>query len=160
MFTMDDLFEIAIKMEKNGEAVYMDAIKKVTDKELAATLAWMAEEEASHGRWFADKKNRLSLEINEANLKEMVPRVLQDMMGEKTLSLSEVNFNEVTTVSQLLDIFIGFEKDTIQFYELLEIFIEEETVLDGLKKIISEEKKHIETLHSRMASLTGNPALT
>lgn len=160
MFTMDDLFEIAIKMEKNGEAVYMDAIEKVTDTELAATLAWMAEEEASHGRWFADKKNRLSLGINEANLKEMVPRVLQDMMGEKTLSLGEVNFSEVTTVSQLLDIFIGFEKDTIQFYELLEIFIEEETVLDGLKKIILEEKKHIETLRSRMASLTGNPALT
>lgn len=160
MFTMDDLFEIAIKMEKNGEAVYMDAIEKVTDTELAVTLAWMAEEEASHGRWFADKKNRLSLGINEANLKEMVPRVLQDMMGEKTLSLGEVNFSEVTTVSQLLDIFIGFEKDTIQFYELLEIFIEEETVLDGLKKIILEEKKHIETLRSRMASLTGNPALT
>jgi rubrerythrin len=156
MFTMDDLLEIAIKMEKNGESVYNNTIKKITNKDLKPLLAWMANEEASHAKWFADQKNSLSLEIDEAHLKEMVPRALQDMMGDKTLSLNEVNFSKIKNVSQLLETFIGFENETILFYELLEMFIEEDKVLSGLKKIILEEKEHIEKIESLMASLTDD----
>ncbi len=156
MFTMDDLLEIAIKMEKNGESVYNNAIKKVKNKDLKSLLEWMANEEASHAKWFADQKNSLSLEMDEAHLKEMVPQALQDMMGDKTLSLNEVNFSKIKNESQLLETFIGFENDTILFYELLEMFIEEDTVLNGLKKIILEEKKHIEKLSTMMSSLTDD----
>ncbi len=156
MFTMDDLLEIAIKMEKNGESVYNNAIKKITNKDLKPLLAWMANEEASHAKWFAEQKNNLSLEMDEAHLKEMVPQALQDMMGDKTLSLNEVNFSKIKKGSQLLETFIGFENDTILFYELLEMFVEEDKVLNGLKKIILEEKKHIETLETMMTSLTDD----
>ena len=153
MFTVNDLFEIAIKMEENGEAVYKNSIKKMKNEELKSMLKWMANEEASHGKWFAEQKNDLSLEIDEANLKEMVPQALQDMMGDKTLSLDEINFSKITNVSQLLEIFIGFENDTIMFYELLEMLIQEEKVLNGLKKIVLEENKHVETLRSMITSL-------
>lgn len=160
MFTMDDLFEIAIKMEKNGAAVYIDAIEKIKGVELKSMLTWMADEEASHGKWFADQKNKLSLDSKEVNLKKMVPQVLQDMMGEKTLSLGEVNFSKITTVRQLLDTFIGFENDTIMFYELLEMFIEKKMIQDGLQTIILEEKKHIETLQAMKESIPGDPVLS
>lgn len=153
MFTMDDLYEIAIKMEENGEAVYNSAIEKTKNKDLKNLLKWMADEEASHGRWFADQKNKLCLEMDEARLKKMVPQVLQNMMGEKSLSLDTINFSKFTKVSQLLETFVGFENETILFYELLEIFIEEEKVLNGLRNIILEEKKHVEKLRSKMASL-------
>ncbi len=146
MFTMDDLLEVAVKMEKNGEAVYKNALKKIKDKVLTDLLIWMAAEENSHGRWFMDQKNRLSLKPEEKDLKEMIPQVLQDMIGEKTLSLDDVEFDRISTPSELLKTFIEFEKDTIQFYELLEMFIEEEDVLKGLKKIIREEKTHVEKL--------------
>lgn len=151
---MNDLFEIAIKMEKNGQAVYNSAIEKIKNKELKSLLEWMANEEASHGRWFLDKKNNLSLEMEEARLKEMVPKVLQDMMGEKTLSLNDVDFDKIETTSELLETFVGFENDTILFYELLEMFIEDESVLSGLKQIILEEKNHVEKLRSMMNSCT------
>ena len=117
----------------------------------------MANEEASHAKWFAGQKNSLSLEMDEARLKEMVPQALQEMIGDKTLSLNEVNFSKIKNVSQLMETFIGFENDTILFYELLEMFIEEDKVLNGLKKIILEEKKHIETLETMMTSLTDDP---
>lgn len=153
MFTMDDLLEIAIKMEENGEAVYNKAIKKSNPLELNSMLKWMANEEAAHGRWFADQKNTLYLEMAEAYLKKMVPQVLQDMMGENTLSLDEVNFNDISTVPDLIETFISFENDTILFYELLEMFVEQEKIKTGLKKIIAEEKNHIKTLRSMMASM-------
>ncbi len=154
MFTMNDLFEIAIKMEGNGENTYIKSIERIGNKGLKPLLKWMADEEASHARWFSEQKNRLTLETQESNLKEMVPRVLQDMMGENTLSLEEVNFERFTKVSQLLETFIEFEKETIQFYELLEMFIEDENTKKGLHTIILEEKKHIEQLSSMIESVT------
>ncbi len=152
MFTIDDLFEIAIKMEENGESTYKKSTETIKNQELKSMLTWMANEEASHAIWFADQKNKLNLEMDEIRLKQMVPTVLQDMMGDKTLSLNQVDFSQFKTIPQLLNAFIGFENDTIMFYELLEMFIDEKTVLNGIKEIILEEKKHIEKLQSMAAS--------
>lgn len=149
MFTMDDLLEIAVKMEKNGETVYINSAKKLCDPELVKMVEWMAGEEASHAKWFARLKNSLEIEINEADLKAMVPKILQDMMGENTLSLEDINFSNMSSIDELLRTFIGFEQDTIAFYEVLEMFIDDETVLKGLKQIIQEEKNHIKILESK-----------
>lgn len=152
---MDDLFEIAVKMEENGEAVYKTAIDQLNDPELKKIMEWMAAEEASHAKWFSTLKGKLQISVDEANLKKMVPQVLQDMIGEKTLSLEQIDFSQFKTTNELLKTFIGFEEDTIIFYELLEMFIQEDpTTLSGLKQIIQEEKNHIETLQGRMS----NPA--
>lgn len=154
MFTMDDLLEIAIKMEENAETVYIRAAEKINHKELKSMLKWMAGQETSHVLWFSDLKNKFSLEIDEAELKEMAPQALQDMIGEKTLSLEDVDFNKIKTVSKLLETFIHFENDTIMFYELLEMFVQEAKVLKGLKQIILEEKKHVKELKTMMSSLS------
>lgn len=151
MFTLDDLLEIAVKMEKNGEAVYTDSVDQMPSTELKEMVVWMAEEEASHAKWFSSMKNRLKLQINESELKEMVPRVLQDMMGDKTLSLEEIDFSRISSTKQLLTTFIGFEKDTIEFYEVLKMFIDDKTVIQGLDQIIEEEKNHVHTLESKIA---------
>lgn len=153
MFTMDDLWEVAVKMEKNGEAVYRKSLKKIRQKPLTDLLSWMAAEEAAHGRWFLEQKKRLALQPEEKALKEMIPEVLQDMMGEKALSLDEVEFDKISTPLVLLNTFIEFEKETIRFYELLEMFIEAEEVHKGLKTIIQEEKTHVEKLADMAAAL-------
>jgi rubrerythrin len=151
---MDDLLEVAVKMEKNGEVVYRKSLKKIRQKPLTDLLSWMAAEEAAHGRWFLEQKNRLALQPEEKALKEMIPEVLQDMMGENTLSLDEVEFDKISTPLELLNTFIEFEKETIRFYELLEMFIEAEEVHKGLKTIIQEEKTHVEKL-TDMATALG-----
>lgn len=51
----------------------------------------------------------------------MIPEVLQDMMGDKALSLDEVEFDKISTPLELLNTFIEFEKEAIRFYELLVI---------------------------------------
>lgn len=154
---MDDLLEIAIKMEKNGEAIYTDSVGKLTNTALKEVLEWMANEEASHAQWFSHQKNKLKLHIDETQLKEMVPTVLQDMMGGKTLELEEIDFASFATIDELFRTFIGFEKDTIIFYEMLEMFIDDPIVKKGLDTIIEEEKNHIKTLEDKMVSFSGEP---
>ncbi len=154
MFTMDDLYQIAIKMEKNGESIYNDSADRISQKDFQELLKWMADEEASHIKWFKKQKNVLSLEIDEIQLKEMVPQVLENMMGDNTFSLDDINFNEISSLKELIETFIGFEEDTILFYEMLEVFIEDTAVLEGLETIVAEEKKHVKTLKTMIGSLT------
>ncbi len=157
---MDDLLEIAVKMEENGEAVYLDSKDKLASEELKSTLQWMANEEASHAKWFKTLKQRLTLSVDEADLKKMVPRALQEMMGDNTLALEEIDFSTIKTARDLFETFIGFEKETIEFYEVLEIFIDDPGVIKGLQEIIREEKNHIKTLESRMDDHARTPVHT
>ncbi len=146
MFTGNDLLDIAVKMEKNGETVYYRAQSEIQNKELKALLQWMAREEACHQKWFLEQKNTRVPDPTATDFAEMLPDVLQEMMGEKSLSLDEVDFSKITHTSQMLETFIDFEADTILFYEFLETFIQDEETLGGLKKIIREETAHVNKL--------------
>lgn len=151
---MDDLLEVAIKMERNGETVYRNAAQTLKQKNLVELLTWMAAEETSHGLWFLDQKKRLILNPEEKQLKEMIPEALQNMMGDNTLSLSDVAFDRISTPADLLKAFMEFEQDSIRFYEILSIFIEEKEVRDGLEKIIQEEKNHVKKLADLFQGIT------
>lgn len=150
---MDDLFDIAIKMERNGEAIYLDSLSRIDKSEIKELLQWMADEEARHRKWFTDQKNQLNLEIDEKNLKEMVPGIIEQMMGKKTLSLDDIDFSKLNNVTDLLVTFIEFEEETIMFYRMLEMFIEDDTVKAGLDSIIEEEKRHADKLKEMIKSL-------
>lgn len=154
MFTANDLIDIAVKMEKNGEALYLAAMQKAQGPKLKSLMQWMAEEEAAHGAWFADKKDTWRSEADQTDLETMLPDVIKEMMGEKTLSLDEVDFSQIRSVASLLDTFMTFEKDTILFYEFLQAFIQDASALESLKKIIDEENKHVAELAQMIQAIT------
>ncbi|MDD9302106.1 MAG: ferritin family protein [Desulfobacter sp.] len=155
MFTLNDLFDIALKMEENGKAVYCRAMKKTEKKDLQTLLKWMADEEDSHRSWFQDQKRRLPKDGGD--LEVMLPDVLKEMMGENTLSLDEVAFSKINTQAQMIKTFIMFENDTILFYEFLETFIESGSSREGLNKIIQEETAHVEKLNTMIESVQDLP---
>jgi rubrerythrin len=146
MFTRNDLLDIAVTMEKNGETVYSRAQTQIKNKELKALLQWMAREEACHQEWFLEQKETGDQDPPANDFAQMLPDVLQEMMGEKSLSLDEVDFSKITHTSQMLETFIEFEADTILFYKFLENFIQDQETLAGLEKIIREETAHVNKL--------------
>ncbi len=58
MFTLNDLFDIAAKMEENGRVTYLNALDSVKSKAAAELLEWMADEEDRHRRWFLQQKKK------------------------------------------------------------------------------------------------------
>ena len=146
MFTIKEILDIAIKIEKNGEAVYRDAIKKTSVSSLDPVLEWMADEEVDHAKWFSDLKEKLETDTESLLVQEIPPQILKDIIGEQSFSLKEIDFSQVDRVEDLIDIFIQFEKDSILFYEMLQSFIQSEETLSQLNLIIAEEKRHIEKL--------------
>ena len=144
MFTLNDLFDIAVKMEENGKSVYLRAMEDTRDPKLLDLLKWMADEEDCHCHWFLNQKKLLP--AGSDDLEVMLPEVLAEMMGENSLSLDEVDFSALDTPEKMIRTFIMFENDTILFYEFLETFIENETTREGLTDIIREENLHVEKL--------------
>lgn len=146
MFSENEILDMAIRLEKNGEAIYRDALKKVRDPDLSLLLEWMADEEARHARWFSKMRSKLILESPDPQTAKMGRDMLDTLLAGQSFSLEEVDFSRIEHINALLATFIEFEKDTILFYQMLEAFIQEEQVLAELKKIVAEEKRHIEKL--------------
>ena len=146
MFTITEIIDIAIKIEKNGERAYRNAIEKIHDASLIRLLEWMADEEMSHMEWLFDLKQKVET-TSENPFDQNMPRdMLTEIIGDQSFSLKEIDFSRIDNIDDLIDIFIEFERDGILFYEMLQPFIQSEVILSQLNQIIAEEKRHIEKL--------------
>jgi rubrerythrin len=146
VFEIREILDLAIRLEKNGEATYRKAIQSSSDEELKAALEWMAQEEARHGQWFS--KLQQSLETGGKNpfMEEMSRELFDDLVGGQSFSLKEVDFAAVESTEELVGIFMEFEKDTVLFYEMVAPFIEDGETRTHLETIIAEENRHIARL--------------
>lgn len=151
MFAITEILDIAIKIEKNGETAYRNAIEKIPDTSLTRLLQWMADEEVNHIKWFLDLKQ--SIESNRENPfdQTMPHHMLTEIIGEQSFSLKEIDFSQINNTKDLIDIFIEFEQDSILFYEMLKPFVQSEETRSQLNQIIDEEKRHVEKLQEVMA---------
>ena len=59
MFAIKEIIDMAIRIEKNGEAVYRSAMEKISNPALVSLLEWMADEEDCHAKWFSDLKQEV-----------------------------------------------------------------------------------------------------
>jgi rubrerythrin len=150
LFSANEILDLAIKLEKNGEQVYRDAIEEVSNPELIRLLQWMADEEVKHANWFAELKLKLDQKSVNPFMEKMSRELFDDLLGDKNFSLKDVDFSSVSEIEDLMAIFIEFEKDSVRFYQVLEPFIEDPVSLESLKKIIDEENRHIQRLRELM----------
>jgi rubrerythrin len=154
MFSVQEILDLAIQLEKNGESVYRSAVDEVTEPELVSLLIWMADEEVRHRHWFSEVKKNFETQSINPFMEEMSRQVFGGMLGDKSFSHRDVDFSQVDHLDDLIGIFIEFEKDTVLFYETLIPFIEDNDTLEHLKKIIDEENNHIKKLHEFLSGKT------
>jgi rubrerythrin len=143
MFTAQDILDIAIRLENNGEKIYLDARQHTADAELRALLAWIAAEERSHASWFEGLRDRLSRDEDYHVKAEMSRALVEDVVQGQAFSLQAVDFRTIDTPDKMIRTFIGFEEDTIAFYEILATLITDPSMSGQLGEIIDEEKTHI-----------------
>jgi len=144
MFSIIEIIEIAVQIEKNGEKVYREAIGQSKNPELDHLLLEIADEESEHADWFLALKDEIEKNQDRPQVKEMDSALVEDLIGKQAFSLADVNFSMVKNSEALIDIFIEFENDTILFYEMLKTFLVDEKTIEHLEKIIREEGSHIE----------------
>ncbi|MGI9536023.1 MAG: ferritin family protein [Desulfocapsaceae bacterium] len=152
MFTVADIREIAVQIEKNGEAAYRKAAEVITDSAVGDIFIWMAEDEKRHAEFFSKIESEERATEEQLQLEKMGRQLLQEMVADQTFSLDgemllkTTEFEEAITQAQLL------EKDTIMFYEFLLNLVSDEEARQQLVEVIEEEKRHIEQLGEMKAA--------
>jgi len=146
MFSIKDIIDIAIQIERNGESVYRNAIKNISNPELVSLLQWLADQEVEHIEWFTELKRAAARDINTSEAEKMGRALLRDAIGVQNFALKDADFSDIDQVEDLLGLAIEFEKDTALFYEMLRPFIEDPNTLDQLNSIIEEENRHAQLL--------------
>jgi rubrerythrin len=142
MFSLKDIIDIAVRIEKNGERVYRNAAEYITDPSLKSTLKWLADEEAKHIKWFEALKARVPDYGNYPEQEKMGRDLLQDAVGAQSFALKDADFSSMEKIEDLLALAIEFENDTVLFYKMLQPLIEDQKTLDQLHAIIQEEENH------------------
>jgi rubrerythrin len=130
-------------------------VHEITDRTLILLLEWMADEEKAHADFFSGLINKPAPFSKSPFVEEMDAGFLKELIGGNSLSLNEVDFAKVDTVDELLNIFIGFEEDSILFYQMILPMIDDSSTLAEVERIVSEEKIHIRKLRDKMADKEG-----
>ena len=146
MFSIKEIFDMAIMLENNGEAIYRSAAENLSDPSLVSLMLWMAEEEVRHADWFSNRQREAVLVPSNPVADEMGRELFNDLLNGQNFSLDDVDFSRIDNVISMVKTFIEFEKDTVIFYQMLEAFLQDERTQRELKKIINEEERHIESL--------------
>jgi rubrerythrin len=151
MFRADEVFDLAIRLEKNGENCYRHLLSLTTDSEARPVLHWLAEQETQHAVFFSRLRQRYPdqcpTELGEAP----AGLNLADFLADRALSLDEVDILTLTDRQRILQVALEFERDTILFFDMLRAFIDDDHALTQLDAIIEEERRHIELLEDLIA---------
>lgn len=155
MFTLGEIIDLAVRIEKNGGKAYRKGQNEVSDPALASRLRWLADEEAEHEKWFYRLKDLAGAAQSDPRLDEMARTVLGGVLGDRAFSIEEADFSKIPSVNHLLELSLEFERDTILFYQLLSAFLEEEKVQGQINRIIEEENHHVLVLEDLIQKMKG-----
>jgi len=143
VFTLAEVYDLGIRIEKNGEKFYRDALKQAWSAPIADMLKLLAEEEVKHVDFFVRRMDAVKQKRENPFLDEMGTSMLKDILGNQTFSLKDADVSRVRSVDELVAIAIEFERDTILFYEMIGSFMTDEKVRRELEEIIEEEERHV-----------------
>lgn len=132
-----DIFEFAMKMEKDGEAYYRKLADEANDQGLANILTFLANEEVKHYNIFSKLKSGQKEELPESTLMNDVKNIFEDLSEKK-----ETPFEFDASQPQFYRKAQDLEKQSEMFYRDKAEETDDEHIKNILLKIAHEEKRH------------------
>lgn len=152
-FSADEIFEMALQLERNGAAFYRNAAEAISDaagKELLNRLAAM---EDDHEKTFADMRRELTATEKGATVFDPEGDAVAYL---KALADTRVFFEkeiDTSSMKEILKSAIVAEKDSIVFYLGMKEAVPEKLGKNRLNDIIKEEMGHIRLLSKELTAL-------
>ena len=151
MFTLEEVIDLAIKIEENGEKVYRMAAEKAEPGPIRDLLLKLAQDEVEHVQWFRDLKKEAKPTVYNREVYEVGRQILSSIIGDQSFSLEEVKFDQLADTKEVLQVALEFEKDTMLFYNMLSSAVDEE-VLPYMIRIMEEEECHVKELEGALSA--------
>ncbi len=147
-FNAREVAELGVEIEKNGEMFYSEASRLSHQSEVRCLLEWLAAEERVHRSVFEEmardleERQRLhesfDLEAYQAYLKDLADSHIFRNAEEVREMLAKR-----TTAEEILDLALGFEKDSILLFEQMKKVTPPESGEKEIDRLIQEETNHI-----------------
>lgn len=153
VFNADEIFEMALKIEQNGEKFYRDSAAKIADPDSVRLLLKLADMEVEHQSTFKGMQSALSA----ADKKAMTFDPNHEAgLYLASLANTKVFFEKDIDTPALEGIFkaaLAAEKDSIAFYLGMKDLVPAGSGREKVEEIIREEMRHIRILGERLAAL-------
>ncbi|MBN2071184.1 MAG: ferritin family protein [Candidatus Krumholzibacteriota bacterium] len=159
-FNADEVFEMGMDIEKNGEAYYKKAAELAKDPKVKKVFEYLAKEEKSH--WEIFKKLRDTLGGDSATPTVMDPEGVNNLYLEALVkSRLFSNEKEAEQVAEkaadaidALNAALIFEKDTILFFSTMKSMTRADLGSEKINLLIAEEQKHIIRISEEIKKLS------
>ncbi len=152
-FNADDIFEMAVKIEKNGAVFYRDAAGQVEEKKSKDFLLELARMEDEHGVIFSNLKKELT---SREKMTSTFDPEDENILYLNAFADSKVFFKKEkpdNNFKNILHCAIQTEKDSIIFYLGIKELVPEKYGRSKIDTIIKEEMGHIRLLAGKLAEL-------
>ena len=147
LYSADELLEMALKIEEDGEKFYTFLSEKLEDDRKKELFSYLAGQEREHAETFKELSKGL-VEETDPSFWEEASKYIRSIVENKIFpSLEKMKEKSKNmTLNQLLDFAISIEKETVIFYEELYDMVREKKSKEILSKIIREEVSHVRKL--------------
>lgn len=153
--TMEDIYKAAMQVEAVGKAFYKDYAAKSDSDELKKTFDFLAFKEERHYLKFQEMLEMVDLKATLSGISEENLAFITRMMKEKIFSdtkKAESLLKRVKSTREALEAALELENDSIRFYDAIAKGVDEKAAKE-IKKIITEEEVHAETITNMMENL-------
>lgn len=157
MFTLDDIRNIALHLESNGEATYRRAARLCPDPDITRLLTAMADDEARHYQWLATISSTRELSEEERAMAQMGRELLAEMMSSNPFLPDGDQLAAGVSLEEVLQRCRDFEEDTVVFYRFLLALLEDGEAIAEMERIIAEEGRHQQALVTMLAEQGEKP---
>ena len=158
-FDVDEVFEMAGQIERNGGRFYRKAAEGTADKEVKKLLEDFVVMEVAHEKTFiamrADLCSTEGLPVD-FDPDDEVAMYLRAMVDMKVIDGKADPSERLTgreTTQDILNIALGLEKDAIVFYLGIKEYVPAEYAKDRIRAIIRQEMGHIAVLNDQFKTL-------
>jgi rubrerythrin len=155
-YNIDEIFEIAEQIERNGVAFYRRAAKESLVAGQKQKLIELAEMELSHERTFAAMRTEQEKTPASFDPDGEAARYLNAIADGRVFDLQADYAKDLSgkTIEEMLKIAIDLEKDSIVFYLGLRDLVPESLGKERMETIIREEMGHVTLLSDELAALS------
>ncbi len=159
-FNVEEIFTIAVEIEKNGESFYRSAASMVNNSEIKQFLVELADWETAHISLFERLQNNLP--NHKQNISEYFDPNLEaySFYREKAsnhIFLKNTDVSKLAenckTPSDVIKMALSFEIDSVQVYSALKKMMKDDEGKILVDKIIKEEESHVKLLEGKLSSL-------
>ncbi|MCK9557078.1 MAG: ferritin family protein [Candidatus Cloacimonetes bacterium] len=159
-YSVNEVIEFAVQIEKNGYAFYNEASKR-KDLEAKARefIEKLRDEELNHEKTFLALRSDADMKDLELTADwELISEYLKTIVESRIFNSEDSAIKKATSAKDLLEIVnnaISFEKDTLLYFHAINDGLYNTKARKILHKIINEEVSHVLRLNDYKKTLSA-----